>query len=548
MNTLQKSLLTGIIIGLLAGGSARSAGLVNGIEIKTNSNHNKYNWVVPEAFLRLEDNNADDGNISDSFNSNLYFSDKAPSPLAAKVQCGGRKWVDGELLGINENGEIRTAIIDRKIYFKLDEKILNDKFSVLWSRQTGFQNNTENLNLLDKCVNNQDPSTYPTKYLGSATKNGIHCDNTLIKDKMLLGSYFEAPNGQGRRTDMYASFHEKSGVMRIAVQREGDANNSDKFNIGLMQPIINGENGSFLAPEIKHFSMEQIKGCFYQDLPKFVDEGYECLSDLSLIGLNKVSSNGLSFSFKGNDVSTIKWLITPKLNGMVVTSGVTEILSGTDQASITYQFLAPGDYVLSIQDAACASSDSSSIAFSVNSSEAGKGTSLNARIVSTGVELGWEANSEMSSAPFEIIRYDNAAQKMEIIGSVLPSNGGKNQYKFIDENPLPGLNSYQLNRVQNNTSEKSKIVSITSNFISGIIVSPNPATEYVDLAWHVLKSGKATLEIYNISGLKVWSQRVAISEGKNASRINVKSLPIGTYLIKISMDGQSAKSRFVKMD
>lgn len=465
----------------------------------------------------------------------------------SKVYCGGVDWTDGELLGVHKNEEIRTAIVDGKIYFKIGENITENKFSVFAAQGTNFKYSNENANLLDKCVNNLDPSTYPVKYLGSVTKEGIYCDKQLIRDKTLLGSYFELPDRKGRRTDTYAIIDQKLGVLRIAIDREGDAHNFDKFSNALMETIIKGENGSYLSPEIKNFTIEQVKGCFYHELPRYPEGISECYSDLAVSTVSNARPTGLSFTFKGNDVSTINWVISSKLNKDVV-SGITENINENESISITYPLLTDGDYTLSIQDGSCVSSDSSFIDFSINSLEHVSNISFNARIVDDGVELEWEISSEKNNSDFEIIRYGNQTRETEIIGTVLAGGTVIRKYTFVDNKPLLGINFYQLKSIGANTTENSRIISVKSNLITDILLAPNPALEHIDIKWNTFKSGNALVEVYTVMGIKISGQVVHCGEGVNRSRINVKNLDVGTYLVKISMEGQNAVSRFIKVN
>lgn len=512
---------------LLTFGPCWSMYLINPLD-KYHSTSNKSHWI-----------SIDSSNIDRILSTYRYSLDSSYSISSADtrgVYCGGEYWTEGELLGTMKNGEIHTAIIEGRIYLRQGSEILENTYSALLASEAKYKNNAKNSILFDKCVNTLDPSTRTIKSLGATTPDGIYCNGILIKDKMLMGTYYESPNRTGRRVDMYATINKKFEILRIAYQRDGDAKNFDKIGSSLMEYVVKGYNGSFLSSEVDNFTMDDIKGCFYNELPKYPDQTPECSSDLAVKEITYTDENKIAFSFSGTEVHAIKWIISDKLNGAPLASGVTEQLNGAKSTTISYPSLLPGNYILTIQGANCASPVSNAINFSIQNKTIETISSFNARETGGSIELSWETVLDRGNTSFEIVRYNNDITNSHVIGVVSVKDHDAYNYKFIDKNPLLGINNYQLKTIDaDHRQHESKTTSVNYRYIYDLKVAPNPASEYIDLEWTAHKSDVAVVEIFTTSGTKVHSQNIHCNQGANSLRIKVKRLEIGNHVINISM-------------
>ena len=85
--------------------------------------------------------------------------------------------------------------------------------------------------------------------------------------------------------------------------------------------------------------------------------------------------------------------------------------------------------------------------------------------------------------------------------------------------------------------------------IDGVSVYPNPAREFVNIRYNVVKESNVSLEMYNITGKQVAYKNLGNTyEGEHTSEFSVGTLEAGMYLLIINTgDSQVAnKVRVVK--
>ncbi|MCF0070349.1 T9SS type A sorting domain-containing protein [Dyadobacter sp. CY261] len=252
----------------------------------------------------------------------------------------------------------------------------------------------------------------------------------------------------------------------------------------------------------------------------------------------------LSFLFDGENVFSIDWRI--KQNGTVIRQN--RVAPQSNRPAINYNALATGAYTLEIQGGNCKSA--------VTSKPFGVGVPLpiyvanfDGKAVEKGVELTWNVVAEEDGKEFEILRYDDRMQNEEILGKVALTDERVGKYTFLDEQPLLGTNYYQLKQIDIDGSyTKSKIIAINPGVITGTIIAPNPAQDYVNVQFSSRKAGASDVTIYNLAGQPISNSAINISEGKNNHRVNVKKLAGGHYFIKINHAGEATKLRFVKAE
>ncbi|MCE6990306.1 T9SS type A sorting domain-containing protein [Dyadobacter sp. CY323] len=269
-----------------------------------------------------------------------------------------------------------------------------------------------------------------------------------------------------------------------------------------------------------------------------------CVFGPELLSLKDPSPTALKFQFNGIQVTAINWKIM-KGNTMMRSSSV-EPKSSLPE--ITYDRLNDGEYTLEIQGGNCKSAVASST-FKVSGSLPIYIANFKGEVVDKGVELSWEVVAEQDGKEFEVLRYDDKLKKEEVLGKVSLTDQRIGWYHFVDEKPLLGINYYQLKQIDiNGTFEKSKMISINPGIITGRVVAPNPAQDYVDIQFTSRTAGLSTVSIYSVSGVEVSSSQIQIKEGNNNHRLNVKKLIGGSYIIKIAHGGEFSKLRFMKVN
>jgi len=97
-----------------------------------------------------------------------------------------------------------------------------------------------------------------------------------------------------------------------------------------------------------------------------------------------------------------------------------------------------------------------------------------------------------------------------------------------------------------NGGATNRNANISSSTIS-MRLSPNPTRGQMDLYYTAEKSETTIVDIYDLLGRKVQTQRVANVKGVNKLNINVEELNAGTYFIQLMTDGRKQTKRFVKV-
>jgi bacillolysin len=93
-------------------------------------------------------------------------------------------------------------------------------------------------------------------------------------------------------------------------------------------------------------------------------------------------------------------------------------------------------------------------------------------------------------------------------------------------------------RVINSTNELDK---------SSVKIAPNPFNEVLNVDIKVEKTGKGSIEIFDILGRRVMQHPLSISAGNNAVSLPTSTLQAGTYLMKISVENNTLTSKIVKL-
>lgn len=146
-------------------------------------------------------------------------------------------------------------------------------------------------------------------------------------------------------------------------------------------------------------------------------------------------------------------------------------------------------------------------------------------------QLAWSTSEESNSAYFEVQRSLDG-KKWQPVTTVRAKGESKvlEHYEAIDENPLRGVNLYRLKMVdKDGTSALSRIHKIEFDPQVEYALFPNPVSEQLSLQtaedWKQIDK----VEIFNINGIKVYSSPL-----NPEKQINIKSLPVGQYVVKLT--------------
>ena len=154
------------------------------------------------------------------------------------------------------------------------------------------------------------------------------------------------------------------------------------------------------------------------------------------------------------------------------------------------------------------------------------------------VEINWSTQMEDNASYFSIEKSSNGLT-WEDIGQVAAKGNTPTvtQYHFLDNGPSVSVAYYRLKMVDlDNKWTYSDIQVVRLAPVARIGLYPNPARDFVQLAFPQSVSGDISLELYNQSGQLVLRNGLHSAGGGNFS-ISVGQLVPGIYYVKISAKG-----------
>lgn len=144
------------------------------------------------------------------------------------------------------------------------------------------------------------------------------------------------------------------------------------------------------------------------------------------------------------------------------------------------------------------------------------------------------ATPTINAEKFEI-EFSNDASKWISIGSINITSSAKAEYQF-NHNQLPqGKLYYRIKETDNDGAYTySKIVLLHNGANQpSFTIYPNPAHTYIQLSAPYSANGKSIIELFDAVGQKLISRQLTSS----TEEINTAGLPDGTYLLKLTYNG-----------
>jgi hypothetical protein len=156
--------------------------------------------------------------------------------------------------------------------------------------------------------------------------------------------------------------------------------------------------------------------------------------------------------------------------------------------------------------------------------------SFNAQKEAQTAVLSWSTAEEINSDRFEVEHSLNG-KNWQMIGSVAAKGNTKNTqwYTFTDTNPANGSNLYRLRMIDRDGSfDITRAKSLEFDITIETAMYPNPVSERLLLKTNDLGQIRRVV-LYNASGKSVLE-----SDSIAANGIDVKSLPTGFYVVKVT--------------
>lgn len=162
--------------------------------------------------------------------------------------------------------------------------------------------------------------------------------------------------------------------------------------------------------------------------------------------------------------------------------------------------------------------------------------------------LNWTTSLEVNSSHF-VVERSSDGREFTAIGQVDASGNSQSarDYRFIDANPLKGVNYYRIRMIDTDNSYKfSAVKSVRNTGLTEMSVNPNPVAATMRLNLQTDKAEKATLTINELSGRRVYQGSLAVVAGANQFAIPTATLPSGTYVVTLRLASQTLIQRITK--
>jgi hypothetical protein len=161
------------------------------------------------------------------------------------------------------------------------------------------------------------------------------------------------------------------------------------------------------------------------------------------------------------------------------------------------------------------------------------------------VGLNWTTSNELDNKYYAIQRSGNSVD-FDSIGSVpgAGTTGIRQSYTFVDASPLPGMNYYRLEQVdQDGHATWSPIVSVRDQGSLQMTLSPNPAHDHLTISLGTAVTGKGVFRIVDMRGRIV---RSANATADDVQQLNIAALEPGAYILQYLTATNSTTIPFIK--
>ena len=161
------------------------------------------------------------------------------------------------------------------------------------------------------------------------------------------------------------------------------------------------------------------------------------------------------------------------------------------------------------------------------------------------VNLNWQIENEKDLKYFDVEKSSDALNFIAIKSIIGKGNSALiTDYSAFDDQPSKGKNYYRLKMVKNDRSfTYSQMINANlCDEVTVITIYPNPATNRLFITNNGVNE-KATLEIIDNTGIKVKEIKTTLNA---STSIDIYTLPLGIYSLKISTKTSSRIIKFIK--
>ena len=176
-------------------------------------------------------------------------------------------------------------------------------------------------------------------------------------------------------------------------------------------------------------------------------------------------------------------------------------------------------------------------------------TSFSGRQEAQYISLRWSTATEQNNDYMAVERSADGRTFQELgrvqgAGTTLEPQ----EYSFLDEKPLRGLNYYRLRQVDfDGAVEYHKVISVEfygKGSAIGVSAFPNPANEMLYASWAASTEQPATLRVLDMTGRQV--AQYTAQAGAASFELPLNNLPAGLYFLEVRQGSEVEVVRFRK--
>jgi len=192
------------------------------------------------------------------------------------------------------------------------------------------------------------------------------------------------------------------------------------------------------------------------------------------------------------------------------------------------------------------------IFFSAGSPLPVKLVNFSGSVISNKPVLNWTLANNEEGAKIEIEKsMDGKSFRTEAV--IMPTiKQGSEKYEYKGANEISGTSCYRLKITNKNNSVcYSGIVRLSTGLMASattsVFMMQNPVKNSLNFSYTSTTNTTSTVNAYDISGKKVFSQQLVSHKGVNTIAIDLANRIVsGTYILEISSGNERATTKFIK--
>lgn len=174
-------------------------------------------------------------------------------------------------------------------------------------------------------------------------------------------------------------------------------------------------------------------------------------------------------------------------------------------------------------------------------------TSFTAKEKNNVIQLNWQTATEINNSHFEI-QHSEDGHTFEILDIVegAGTTAETQNYSFIDESPLDGINYYRLKQVDyDGAFAYSKIEAVETGTTEDWKLYPTRSQNEVNVEWSEEYS-VTTISVFDLTGKRVFEQKISPEE-THSTTISTFNFPEGMYFLRMMTNRSVSTKPFFKV-